>query len=373
MKVPLLDLKEQYQSLKSEVEPAVAALMESQLFVLGEPVLRFEEAVAGYSDVGWAVGVSSGTDALICSLMALGVGRDDEVIVPTFSFFGSAGAIARVGARPVFVDIEADTFNLDVSKIGAAVSERTKAIMPVHLYGQMAPMAEIMAVARKYNLAVIEDAAQSIGSKQEGKAPGVWGDCACLSFYPSKNLSGFGDGGMILCQDESLAQRCRHLRMHGEDRRYYHSMIGGNFRLDALQAVVLDIKLKYLDGWAAKRRVHAGLYDKLLGEAVRTPRIAEGNLSVYNQYVIRAERRDGLQEYLREKEIGTAIYYPHPLHLQECFAYLGYGEGDFPVAEQACREVLALPVYPELGEEQVAYVAGCVNEFYEGAGRVGVK
>jgi len=368
MKVPMLDLRGQYASLRAEMEPAVLALMESQQFVLGEPVARLERALAAYSGCRFAVGVSSGTDALLCSLMALGVGYGDEVIVPTFTFFGSAGVIARTGAKPVFVDIEPAGFNLDVEQAARAVSRRTKALMPVHLFGQMARMEAVSELAREVRLggAVVEDACQSVGARRGGKGPGQWGTCACLSFYPSKNLSAFGDGGMILCQDEALAQRCRHLRMHGEDTRYHHSMIGGNFRLDAWQAVVLEIKLRHLDGWVARRRAHAALYDQILEGVVQTPAILPGNESVYNQYVIRAAGRDELQRFLADKGIGTAIYYPVPLHLQKCFAYLGGRAGDCPVAEQACREVLALPVYPELTEEEIRYVAECLREFYQG-------
>ena len=364
MKVPLLDLQEQYEVIRGEIEPAVLSLMASQQFVLGKPVSEFEEHMSAYCKCAHAMGVSSGTDALLCSLMALGIGSGDEVIVPTFTFFASAGAISRLGAVPIFVDIDADTFNIDVDQLESAITDGTRAIMPVHLFGQMAPMAEIMALASKYEVSVVEDACQSIGSEQEGKGPGQLGHCACLSFYPSKNLAGFGDGGMILCQDNELAQRCRYLRMHGEDKRYYHSMIGGNFRLDALQGLVLNIKLKYLDGWVKKRQAHAKIYDELLGDAVRKPKIREGNVSVYNQYVIRVDRRDELQKYLADKRVGSGIYYPVPLHLQECFAQRGGREGDCPVAEQACKEVLALPVYPELADEQIEYVALCVNEFY---------
>jgi len=363
MNVPLLDLKPQYQMLKDEIEPAVLELMANQTFVLGPTVQKFETDIASYCQVNHAVGVSSGTDALICSLMALGIGQGDEVILPTFTFFATAGAVARIGAIPVFVDIDPETYNIDVNKMEEAITDETKAIIPVHLYGQMAPMEEIMAVAAKHELAVIEDACQSIGASQNGKMPGELGTAACLSFYPSKNLAGFGDGGMILCQDQQLDQRCRHMRMHGEDQRYYHSMIGGNFRLDALQALVLNIKLKHLDGWAARRQEHAAIYDKLLGSSVKTPVITEGNISVYNQYVIRSNRRDALQKYLGEKGIGAAIYYPVPLHLQECFKYLAGKKGDCPVAEQACKEVLALPVFPDLTHEQIEYVAKCINEF----------
>ncbi len=364
MKVPLLDLKEQYQSLRTEIEPAVNELMANQTFVLGPVVAEFEKNLAHYSGCPFAIGVSSGTDALLCSLMAMDIGPGDEVIVPTFTFFGSAGAVSRTGAVPVFADIDPETFNLDPECVERAITDRTRAIMPVHLFGQMAPMGQIQAIARKYELRVIEDACQSIGARQEGKMTGQWGDCSCLSFYPSKNLAGFGDGGAILCRDETMDRMIRFLRMHGENKRYYHSYIGGNFRLDALQALVLDIKLRHLDGWVAKRRANAARYNERLCEAVKTPVILPENESVFNQYVIRTSRRDALREYLKQKDIGTAIYYPVPLHLQECFSELGGKTGDCPVAEQACQEVLALPIYPELTESQIDYVAHSINAFF---------
>ena len=359
-------MTEQYTRMRLEIERAVAGVFESQAFVLGETVARFERNMAEYSGCAHAVGVSSGTDALLCSLMALSIGPGDEVIVPTFTFFGTAGAVARTQATPVFVDVDPDSFNIDSSKIAQAVTDRTKAIIPVDLYGQMAPISEIMEIARRHKLAVIEDACQSVGSEQAGQRPGQAADCACLSFYPTKNLSGAGDGGMILCQDEAFAAKCRTLRVHGEHERYHHSVVGGNFRLDALQAAVLDVKLKHLDEWTARRRAHAAAYDELLAPAVQKPKISDGNVSVYNQYVIRSDKRDELREYLTHKQVGTMVYYPVPLHLQECFAHLGGKRGDCPAAEQACQEVLALPIYPELEQEHIAYVAECINGFYKG-------
>lgn len=366
MRVPLLDLRAQYEQIREEVEPAVLKQMSEQAFVLGPTVEGFEKNIAKYCQVNHAVGMSSGTDALLCALMAYGVGPGDEVIIPTFTFFATAGVVARLGARPVFADIDPKTYNIDPDSIEDKISEETKAIIPVHLYGQMAAMTEIMAIANKYELKVIEDACQSIGAKQFGQMPGEMGDCAALSFYPSKNLAGFGDGGMLLCQDDELAKTFRYLRMHGEDKRYYHSMVGANFRLDALQALVLDIKLKYLDKWAAGRRKNAALYNELLSEVseITTPYIAEGNESVYNQYVIRTKDRDGLKDYLTANEIGCNIYYPVPLHVQECFKYLEGKPGDCPVSERACEEVLALPIYPELSEEQIRFVAEKIKDFY---------
>ncbi|MBN2064334.1 MAG: DegT/DnrJ/EryC1/StrS family aminotransferase [Sedimentisphaerales bacterium] len=367
MKVPLLDLTAQYEQLKDQIEPAVLKQMAAQAFVLGPTVENFENNIARYCQVKHAIGMSSGTDALLCALMAFDIGPGDEVIVPTFTFFATAGVVARLGATPVFADIDPLTYNISPDSLADKITDNTRAIIPVHLYGQMAPMTEIMDIARKYELKVIEDACQSIGARQFGQCTGEFGDCSALSFYPSKNLSGFGDGGMLLCQDDELARKFRYLRMHGEDKRYYHSMVGGNFRLDALQAVVLDIKLKYLDSWAAGRQKNAALYDELLAGVtqVRTPFIARDNVSVYNQYVIRAERRDELKEFLTAQQIGNNIYYPVPLHLQECFSTLGGKSGDCPVAEQACKEVLALPVYPELSPEQIRFVADQIKEFYK--------
>ena len=366
MKVPLLDLKLQYEQIRAEVEPAVLELMANQTFVLGPTVQEFEKNIAKHGQVGHAVGMSSGTDALLCALMAYDIKPGDEVIIPTFTFFATAGVVARTGATPVFADIDPDTFNIDVDSIAKLITDKTKAIIPVHLYGQMAPMDDIMALAQKYELKVIEDACQSIGARQNSQGPGEIGDCAALSFYPSKNLAGFGDGGMLLCQDADLAQKFRYIRMHGEDKRYYHSMVGANFRLDSLQALVLDIKLKHLDKWAQQRRDNAAIYNDLMEgiDEIALPAIYEGNESVYNQFVIRAEKRDELKDYLAEKEIGSNIYYPVPLHLQECFKNLGGKAGDCPVSEKACEEVLALPVFPELTEDQLKFVADTIKEFY---------
>jgi dTDP-4-amino-4,6-dideoxygalactose transaminase len=364
MNVPLLDLTGQYESIKSEIEPAMLELCRRQTFVLGPVVADFETNIALYCGCRYAVGVSSGTDALLCCLMAMDIGPGDEVIVPTFTFFGSAGAVARTGATPVFVDVDPATFNIDPAAVAAAVTPRTKAVMPVHLYGQMAPMNGILAVTKSRSIHVIEDACQSIGAKQADITPGQLSDAACLSFYPSKNLAAFGDAGLILTQNEKFDQTCRFLRMHGETQRYHHALIGGNFRLDALQALVLDIKLKRLDRWADARRSHAALYNRLLTDDVIKPKPLPGSFHVYNQYVIRAPRRDELKDHLQKKSIGSGIYYPIPLHLQPCFSHLGGRPGDCPVAEQLCAEVLALPVFPELTDAQIEFVARTVNEFY---------
>ena len=367
MQVPLLDLKAQYAAIRDEMMPAIEAVMESQHFIGGPQVRELEEAVAEYCQATAAVGVSSGTDALLAGLMTLGVGAGDEVITTPYTFFATVGAIWRVGARPVFVDIQPDTFNIDPAGIEAAVTGRTKAIMPVHLFGQMADMEPIMAVAREHELYVIEDAAQAIGATCGGRKAGSIGTIGCFSFYPSKNLGGLGDGGLITTQDEELADRLRQCRNHGCGVKYFHEWVGGNFRLDTLQAAGLLVKLGHLDGWSAGRRANAALYDELFAdiEPLVTPKVAEGNVSIYNQYVIRVPRRDELREFLTDSGIGTMVYYPLSLHQQECFAELGYKGGDFPVSERAAVETLALPIYPELTDEQIVYVAEKIGEFLD--------
>ena len=366
MHVPLLDLKAQFATIRDEMMPAIEAVMESQYFINGPEVKQLEAAVASYSDCKAAVGVSSGTDALLCSLMTLGVGPGDEVITTPYTFFATAGSIWRVGAKPVFVDIEPDTFNIDTTQLSAAVTDATKAIMPVHLFGQVADMDGVMDVAKAHDLPVIEDAAQAIGATYKGRKAGSVGTVGCLSFYPSKNLGGLGDGGMVVTQDEQLAERLAQCRSHGGGVKYYHDWVGGNFRLDTLQAAGLLVKLKYLDGWSAKRRANAARYDELLAdcEAVVTPAVREYNVSIYNQYVIRAPRRDELRAFLKDSDVGTVIYYPLSLHEQKCFVSLGYKRGHFPQSEKAADEALALPIYPELTDEQIDYVAGKIKEFF---------
>ena len=364
MKVKLLDLQEQYMSIRGEVRRVLEEVCDAQDFILGPRVERFEQNLAAYCQTKYAIGVSSGTDALLCSLMALGVGQDDEVICPAFTFFATAGSIARLGAKPVFADIDPATFNIAPDRVKAKLSKKTKAIMPVHLFGQLANMEAINDIARQRGIPVIEDAAQAIGAKRNAKPACAHGFVGCLSFYPTKNLGGFGDGGAICTSDEAFAEKCRLLRVHGSGTKtYYHKFVGGMFRLGAIQAAVLDIKLKRLDSWHEGRRRNAALYDKLLaGSKVTTPKIDEGNWSIYNQYVVRVQNRDGVKTKLAEAGIGSAVYYPVPLHLQECFAYLGHKPGDFPESERACREVLALPVYPELKEDEVRYVAKVLRE-----------
>ncbi len=366
MQVPLLDLKAQYATIKDEMLPAVEAVMASQYFINGPEVKELEAQVAAYSGCKAAVGVSSGTDALLAALMALGIGPGDEVITTPYTFFATAGSIWRTGARPAFVDIEPDTFNIDAAKIAAAVTDKTKAIMPVHLFGQVAEMDPIRAVAKKRDLYVIEDAAQAIGAEYKGRRAGSIGTVGCFSFFPSKNLGGMGDGGMIATQDAELVDRLTQCRNHGSKPKYYHKWVGGNFRLDTIQAAGLIVKLRHLDDWSAGRRANAARYNELFAdfEPVVTPAVRDYNVSIYNQYVIRVPRRDELQAFLKGRDVGTAIYYPLSLHQQECFASLGCKKGDFPESERAAAESLALPIYPELTDEQISYVADTIKEFY---------
>jgi dTDP-4-amino-4,6-dideoxygalactose transaminase len=320
--------------------------------------------MAAYLGAPFALGVSSGTDALTLSMMALGIGPGDEVITSPFTFFATAGSIARLGARPVFVDILEDTFNLDERLVAKAITKKTKAILPVHLFGQCCAMPSLLALANQHHLQVIEDAAQSLGASQHQVPAGRFGVAACFSFFPSKNLGGAGDGGLIVTRDPHVFEKMKMLREHGSARRYHHSLIGGNFRLDVLQAVILSVKLKYLDRWTEGRRKNAALYDQLLRDAkVRTPIVPPGNAHVYNQYCILSERRDELKKHLGDRGIGSEIYYPLPLHLQECFQSLGYRRGDFPVAESVAERILALPVFPELSEEEIRAVAEAVRGF----------
>jgi len=366
MKVQLLDLKAQYATIKDEVMGALRDVCESQLFCLGPAVVDFEEKIASYCGSKYAVGVSSGTDALLMSLMALDIKPGDEVITTPFTFFATAGTIARLGAMPVFVDVDAETYNIDPNLIPKKITAKTRVIIPVHLFGQMAQMKPIMEIAKLHGLAVIEDACQSIGATQDGIKCGNFGDLGCFSFYPTKNLGGFGDGGLVTTNNNELAEKIRLLRTHGENPKYSYKMIGGNFRMDAIQGAVLSVKLKYLDRWSAKRRQHAAFYNKMFtGSCVRRPKIDSNNVSIYHQYTVMVNQRDRLREFLAEKGIGSAVFYPRPLHMQECFAELGYRQGDFPVAERLSNEVLSLPIYPELTSEQIEYVAKSVLEFCE--------
>jgi dTDP-4-amino-4,6-dideoxygalactose transaminase len=366
MQVSFLDLKAQYATIKEEIIRAMNAVCESQQFALGPAVAEFEEKIASYCGSKHAIGVSSGTDALLAGLMALDVKSGDEVITTPFTFFSTAGSIARLGARPVFVDVDPDSYNIDAGRIKGKITEKTRAIIPVHLFGQVAQMKAIMEIAKRHELAVIEDAAQAIGATQEGVRCGNFGDFGCFSFYPSKNLGGFGDGGLVTTNDEKLAEKIKILRDHGQKPRYFYKVIGGNFRLDGIQGAVLSVKLKYLDEWNEKRRQNAALYDNIFADSpVRGPKVDSNNVSTYHQYTITASKRDELQKFLAENEIGSAVFYPEPLHLQDCFRQLGYKAGDFPVAERLCGEVLSLPVYPELKQEQIEYVAKTALKFYD--------
>ncbi len=375
MSVPALDLKAQYESIRTEIDEVVRAVIASQMFVMGPEVAALEAEIAAYCGVSHGIGCSSGSDALLLPLMALDIGPGDEVITTPYSFFATAGSIWRTGAKPVFVDIEADTYNLDPALIEAAITPRTRAIIPVHLYGQLADMTPINDLARRRGLAVIEDAAQAIGAAADGKRAGRFGDATAFSFYPSKNLGAFGDAGMVVCDDEALAKRIARLRVHGMEPRYVHHEVGYNARLDALQAAILRVKLRKLDSWTAARRQVAARYGELFRAAQTTGTIdlpieRPGYHHVYNQYVIRvpAELRDTLRTQLTSRRIGTDVYYPIPLHLQGCFASLGHAPGDFPRSEAAARETLALPIYPELTEQAQRYVVGSVAEFLRSAG-----
>ena len=372
--VPLLDLKKQYATLRDPIRAATDELFESQGFILGPKVEAFEKAIAEYVGVKNAIGMSSGTDAQLAAMMALGIGPGDDVVTSPYTFFASAGAVVRLGARPVFCDIDPATFNVDPDKLAKAITPRTKAIQPVHLYGQCADMDPILEVARAKGIPVIEDACQSLGAGYKGKKAGALGDFGAFSFFPSKNLGGFGDGGMVTTNDDAHAATLRALRMHGETSRYHHKLVGGNFRLDALQAVVLHVKLPHLDSWAEGRRQNAAEIERRYLEhggrtfeegGIRFPREARGMHHVFNQFVVRVARgrRDALKDRLAELRIGHAIYYPVPLHLQECFAGLGGKAGDFPVAEAAALETLALPVFPELTPSQKAFLAYHLAQF----------
>ncbi|MGC6424227.1 MAG: DegT/DnrJ/EryC1/StrS family aminotransferase [Lentimonas sp.] len=377
--VPLLDLKPQYAALADQLDEAVLKVARSQYFILGPEVEHFEKNAAKYCGVEHGVGVSSGTDALIVAMMALGIGKGDEVITTPYTFFGTIGSIVRLGATPVMVDIEPDTFNIDASKIKAVITDRTRAIAPVHLFGQMADMRAIKDIAREHDLLVIEDAAQAIGAKQNDRPACSFGHVGCLSFFPTKNLGGFGDGGMLVTDDADYASISKQLRNHGMEPKYYHARVGGNFRLDALQAAVLNVKLPHLNCWHEQRRENAALYRKLFEEAGLTRTAAdlesglnggvvlpiekEGNYHIYNQFVIYTENRDALMAHMKANNVGCEIYYPLSLHEQECFRLLGYTKGDFPNSERAAAMSLALPIYPDLTDEMIARVVEVIAQF----------
>ncbi len=377
MKVPLLDLKEQYTSIKEEILTVAEEIFESQHFILGPRVEALEKDIAGYCSSKHALGVSSGTDALLISLMAADIGSQHTVITTPYTFFATAGSIFRTGARPIFVDIDPDTYNMSPQGLESVIVSMTdnelarlKAVIPVHLYGQCADMDPILTIAKEYHLVVIEDAAQAIGAEYRGRRAGSMGDLGCFSFFPSKNLGAFGDGGMVTTDSDELYDKLRILRVHGSHPKYYHKLAGGNFRLDAFQAAVVSVKLKHLDNWTKARQENARKYRELFADAgiedmIKLP-VEKENRHIYNQFVICVrDKRDELRMFLNERGVGTEIYYPIPMHLQECFLDLNYKKGDFPVAEHAALHTVALPIYPELSDDQLAYVVEKIAAFYK--------
>ncbi|MBK9216299.1 MAG: DegT/DnrJ/EryC1/StrS family aminotransferase [Chloracidobacterium sp.] len=371
MNIPLLDLSEQNASLRPEIEAALGRVLDTNGFILGDEVASLEDELANYCGVKHAIGCASGSDAILLAFIALDIGPGDEVITTPYSFFATVSSITRLGATPVFVDIEAGTYNLDTSQIEAKITPRTKAIEPVHLYGQCADMAALGEIAARHQIPIVEDAAQAIGAEEHGRLAGSLSDVGCFSFYPSKNLGGMGDGGFLTTDDDLLAAKLRALRIHGAEEKYYHKYVGLNSRLDGFQGAVLRVKLPHLDRWTARRRKNAEAYrqlfvDRGLTEHIVLPFERSDAKHIYNQFVIRVPGcRDGLREHLTANRIGTDIYYPIPLHLQECFADLGYREGDLPEAEKAARETLALPIFPELTGEMLSRVADSIAEFFE--------
>lgn len=375
-KIEPLNLKRQYNGIKNGIRDAVNDVLEEQRFILGPRVQYFENLMAEYIGTKYAVGVSSGSDALLMSLMAEGIGPGDEVITTPFTFFATAGCISRVGATPVFVDIEPHTYNIDPYSIEEKITDKTKAIIPVHLYGQCASMSIILDIAKRNNLVVIEDAAQAIGAEytyrsRTVKKAGSMGHYGCLSFFPSKNLGAYGDAGMVVVDNPEKDKVLRMLRAHGSSPKYFHSTIGGNFRMDVLQAAILTVKLSYIDNWTVKRQKNAHMYNKLLKELeserhIKLPDVSENSTHVFHQYVISVDRRNDLQKHLYEQNICTMIYYPHPLHLQKCYEYLEYKKGSLPVSEKASESVLALPIYPELTTAEQIYIVGKIKEFFDG-------
>ena len=368
--VLLLDLKIQYATIKEDLMRAIERVLTSQYFILGPEVEGLEHEIASYCGCKYAVGVSSGTDAILASLMALGISHGDEVITTPFTFFATVGSVLRLGARVVFADIEPESFNIDPYQVEKVITPKTKAIIPVHLFGQSADMGPLLEISAKYGLPLIEDAAQAIGAEYMGKRAGSFGLAGCFSFFPSKNLGAFGDGGMITTSDKSLADRIRIIRNHGSNPKYHHKLLGGNFRLDAIQAAVLRVKLKHLEEWTEMRRENAAYYTQrlnelgLTGEKIIPPPVVRER-HVYNQYVVRVKNRDALREFLGSRGVGTEIYYPKAIHLQDCVIEGRYKHGDFPISEKASDEVLALPIYPELNSEDKEYVVSMIKEFYE--------
>lgn len=361
--VNMLELRREYALYRDEVRAAVDEVLDGGQYIMGPAVSAFEKAMADRLGAPHALAISSGTDALLCAMMALGIGPGDEVIVPSFTFFATAGTVARLGAKPVFVDINPRTFNIDAECVERAVTPKTRAVVVVHLFGQCAEMDAIQSVACRHDLKVIEDAAQAIGARYHGRHAGTLGDIACFSFYPTKNLGGFGEGGLILTDNADLATLCRQLRTHGESTRYHHDRVGGNFRLDSIKAAILSVKLKHLNEFTRRRRANAARYDELLADSgVVTPFVPVGHEPVYHQYSILSDRRDELMEHLKKRGVGTGVYYPVPLHVQKCFADLGYRAGSLPVTEDTGRRVLSLPCHPMLEDADLVHVADCIRE-----------
>jgi dTDP-4-amino-4,6-dideoxygalactose transaminase len=366
MKIPIIDLVRQHEPMIDELVEAFKKVVESGQFILGPELEQFEKEAAEYLGSRYALGVGNGTDALTLALRAVGITEGDEVITTPFTFFATAETVAMLGARPVFVDVEERTLNIDVTKIEEKITKRTKAILPVHIFGQGAKMEQILDIAKRHNLKVIEDTAQGFGAKRNGKYLGTFGDVGTFSFFPTKNLSCLGDGGLITTQDEAIYETVKKLRVHGSPRKYYHEMLGYNSRLDAIQAAFLRVKMKYIDRWNERRRQIAAIYNKELSPYVRVPEVDDGNVHIYHQYTIRTEKRDELNTFLNQRGIMTQVHYPIPLHLQPALSYLGYKEGDFPVAERATKEVLSLPVFPEMTDEEIYYVIDSIKDFFRG-------
>ncbi|MFC3210892.1 DegT/DnrJ/EryC1/StrS family aminotransferase [Planomicrobium okeanokoites] len=368
MNIPMLDLSDQYKKLKNEIIESLDEVMSSSQFILGGNVKKIESDIAVFSNVNNGIGVANGSDAIHIALQAAGVKEGDEVITTAFTFFATGGAIVRAGANPKYVDIDPITFNIDPNKIEEVITDKTKAIIPVHLYGQMADMEAIKAIADKYNLIVIEDAAQAIGAKQNGKRVGELGTAATYSFFPTKNLGAYGDAGMIVTDNDDLAEEARVIRVHGSKPKYYHHVLGYNSRLDEMQAAILNVKFPHLEDWSNMRRKHAKTYTQLLNEKlshiIQTPIVKEGNHHVFHQYTLRVPKRDELQAYLKEQGISTMVYYPMPLHIQPVFKELGYKDGDLPETEKAAKEAISLPMYPELPVEHQEYIVDKIMEFY---------
>jgi len=369
MKIPFLDLTRQYIKIKEEIDDALMRAIRSGIYIGGDEVKKVEGDIADYTSVKYGISTSSGTDALIATLMSIGIKDGDEIITTPFTFIATAEVISFLKAKPVFVDIEEKTFNINPELIENKITEKTKCILPVHIFGQIADMDKINSIAKKHNLKVVEDACQAVGASIKGRKACSFGDAGCLSFFPSKNLGAFGDGGMVLTNNKNIADKVSIIKDHGSEKRYHHSVPGFNGRLDAIQAAILRVKLKHLDSWNEQRRKNAQYYNDLLKDYVKVPSIRDGYYHIYHQYSILVDKREKLIDFLRNRGIPTAVYYPIPLHLQEVFRYLGYKEGDFPVSEKVSKDILSLPIFPELKEEERQYIAESILKFFKDADR----